>query len=161
MRVDVRIALERGMYVSWYHSENLHFIWASSWCFYHRENIFVVKPKKVLPKFLKLKWSYHMAHSCEAASWKPVWRYSLFCWTATLFPLAKVDVSGRCFSELPGKQTSLAEKYRWLTYLIFWICQVYPVVHILSHAWLEQTFLDFKRKVVIFLRKCYRKLLRC
>lgn len=161
MRVDVRITLERGMYISWYHSENLHLIWASGWCFYHREDIFVAKPKRLLPTFLKLKWSYHMAHSCEAASWKPVWRYSIFCWTATPFPLAKVDVSGRWFSALPGKQTSLADKYRWLTYLFFLgMSGLSSCSH--SFTCLAGTnFLRLPKEGCNLLRKCYRKLLRC
>lgn len=158
MRGDLRITFWRGIYVSCIIQRIFILSGLQADIFITEKTFSLLKsmekapegPERVLPKFLKLKLFYYMPHSCEVAFRKPVGRYSPFCQTATLFPLAKVDVSWRLFSELPGKQTSLADKYRWLTYLFFCVWQVFPVVHILSHAWLEQIFLGFKRKVVTF-----------
>jgi len=68
--------------------------------------------ESVLPTVLKLKLPCCVPHSCEAAFRTPGCRCSLPCQTATLLPLARAGVSGRWFSELSGKQISLADKYR-------------------------------------------------
>lgn len=111
--------LERSLY----HSENLHFIWASSWCIYPRENIFVAKKYRESSRgtsksIVKISWNWNSPIRCHTALGEPVWRWSLSCQSPSI-SLVKVDVSWRWFSDLPGKQTYFSKKYRWLTYLFF------------------------------------------
>lgn len=170
MRGDLRITFWRGMYVSCIIQRIFILSGLQADIFITEKTFSLLKsmekapegPERVLPKFLKLKPFYYMPHSCEVAFRKPVGRYSPFCQTATLFPLAKVDVSWRWFSELPGKQTSLADKYRWLTDLHFFLCMTgFPSCSRSFTCLTGTNFLRLQKEGCNLLRKCFRKLLRC
>lgn len=80
IRVDVRITAWRGMDARLFHSRNLHLIWALNLLVIMDTTFPLLKRMKkapeelkVLPKFLQLKLSSYLSHSCKVAFRKPVW----------------------------------------------------------------------------------------